>query len=74
MERKDDSITKVCPASSPHSSLDDYRVTWHLAELQLSKFVKYANSVGRLVEFGGDVLDLWRGVLLVSGPPALRLL
>ena len=47
-------------------------MAWHLAELQLKIVGKGANSVGRLVEFGGDVLDFWWGVLLVSGPPTLR--
>ena len=49
-------------------------MAWHLAELQLKTADKCANSVGRLVEFGGDVLDFWWRVLLVSGPPTLRFL
>ena len=47
-------------------------MAWHLAELQLEIVGKCANSVRRLVEFGGDVLDFWWGVLLVSGPPTIR--
>ena len=62
-----------CSEGTFHSSLHDCRVAWHLAELQLKIVGKCANSVGRLVEFGGDVLELWWWVLLVGGPPTRRL-
>ena len=55
-----------------HSSLNDCRVAWHLADLHLKIVGERANSVGRLVHFGGDVPDLWWGVLLGGGPPTLR--
>ena len=64
---EDPCILAVC------SSLDDSRVAWHLADLQCDVIV-FAMSVDRLVKFSGDVLDFWWRVLLVSRPPALRLL
>ena len=54
-------------------------MAWHLAELNLELRVAYsigecADTVGRLVKFGGDVLNFWWRVLLVSRPPTLWLL
>ena len=50
----------------------------HLRDLQhkLSFLVIFelADAVGGFVELSGDVGDLWRRVLLVSGEPALGLL
>ena len=55
-------------------------MAWHLAEPQNELHVarkttgECANTVGGLVEFGGDVLLLWWRVLLGGRPPTLGLL
>ena len=59
--------------SSPGRSLDDNRVAWHLAELQLKVVAKVADSIGRLVESRGLVREFGRGVLLGCRPPTIWL-
>ena len=55
-------------------------MAWHLAEPHNELHVarktagECANTVGGLVEFGGDVLLLWWRVLLGGRPPTLGLL